>query len=288
MITSRSISANGLNFAIDECGGGDAVALCLHGFPESRKSWRHQLPVLAAQGWHAVAPDLRGYGETSRPGAQADYHIDRLVDDVAALFEALGAKRRLLVAHDWGALVAWVFAMRRVRPLDGLVIMNVPHPRVFRDTLRTSWAQKRKSWYVAFFQLPWLPEAMLGANGARGVGQAFVGSAVNKAAFPPDIIDHYRANASQPGALTAMINYYRANFPNVLDEPVVVIDVPTLMIWGEQDVAIDIANTQGYGPLVTDFTLVRLPDASHWVQQDAPDAVNAALVAWLAAKLPGA
>ncbi|MBC7520354.1 MAG: alpha/beta hydrolase [Sandarakinorhabdus sp.] len=285
VITSRTIAANGLTFAIDECGSSDDVALCLHGFPESRKSWRHQLPMLAAQGWRAVAPDLRGYGGTSRPAAQADYHIDRLVDDVAALFDALGARKRLLVAHDWGALIAWVFAMRRVRALEGLVIMNVPHPRVFRDTLRSSWAQKRNSWYVAFFQLPWLPEALLGANGARAIGQAFTGSAVDKAAFPPEIIAHYRANASQPGALTAMVNYYRANFPGVLDEPVVVIEVPTLMIWGEQDVAIDIANTQGYGPLVRDFTLVRLPEASHWVQQDAPAAVNAALGAWLGRKL---
>jgi pimeloyl-ACP methyl ester carboxylesterase len=285
VITTRSIDANGLTFAIDECGEGPDIALCLHGFPESRKSWRHQLPVLASQGWHAVAPDMRGYGGTSRPAAQADYHIDRLVDDVAALFDALGVKRRLLIAHDWGALVAWVFAMRRVRALDGLVIMNVPHPRVFRDTLRTSWAQKRKSWYVAFFQLPWLPEAMLGARGAEAIGKVFIQSAVNKAAFSPEIIAHYRANASQPGALTAMIDYYRANFPHVLDEPVVAIEVPTLMIWGEQDLAIDIANTEGYGPLVRDFKLVRLPQASHWVQQDAPEAVNAALAEWLGRKL---
>jgi pimeloyl-ACP methyl ester carboxylesterase len=160
--------------------------------------------------------------------------------------------------------------------------MNVPHPAVFRHTLRTSWAQKRKSWYVAFFQMPWLPEKLLGANGAEAVGRAFTGSAVDKAAFPPEIIAHYRANARAPGALTAMIAYYRANFPGVLDEPVAVIDVPVLMIWGEQDMALDIANTQGYGPLVRDFTLVRLPQASHWVQQDAPEAVNAALVGWLA------
>jgi pimeloyl-ACP methyl ester carboxylesterase len=281
MITSRHITANGIDFAIDECGDGPDIALCLHGFPESRKSWRHQLPVLAAQGWHAVAPDLRGYGDTSRPKAQAAYHIDHLVADTAALFDALGARRRLLIAHDWGALIAWVAAQRRAVALDGLVIMNVPHPAVFRHTLRTLWAQKRKSWYVAFFQLPWLPEALLGARGAQAVGRAFTDSAVDKAAFPPDIIAHYRANASAPGALTAMIAYYRANFPDVLAEPVVVIEVPTLMIWGEQDMAIDIANTQGYGPLVRDFTLVTLPDASHWVQQDAPDAVNAALVDWL-------
>lgn len=283
MITSRHITANGIDFAIDECGEGPDIALCLHGFPESRKSWRHQLPVLAAQGWHAVAPDLRGYGDTSRPKAQSAYHIDHLVADTAALFDALGARRRLLIAHDWGALIAWVVAQRRTVALDGLVIMNVPHPAVFRHTLRTLWAQKRKSWYVAFFQIPWLPEALLGARGAQAVGRAFTDSAVDKAAFPPDIIAHYRANASVPGALTAMVNYYRANFPDVLAEPVIVIDVPTLMIWGEQDMAIDIANTRGYGPLVRDFTLVTLPDASHWVQQDAPDAVNAALVAWLAA-----
>jgi epoxide hydrolase 4 len=150
--------------------------------------------------------------------------------------------------------------------------------------LKTSWAQKKKSWYVAFFQLPGLPERMLGSNDAAGIGRAFLGSAVNRANFPPEIIAHYRENAMQPGALTAMINYYRANFPGILDEPGRVIEVPTLMIWGEQDLALDISLTQGYGPLVTDFTLVRLPDASHWVQQDAPEAVNAAMTEWLARK----
>ncbi|MBC7506357.1 MAG: alpha/beta hydrolase [Sandarakinorhabdus sp.] len=284
MITTRTIAANGLTFAIDECGEGPDVALCLHGFPESRFSWRHQLPALAAAGWHAVAPDLRGYGGSSRPTKQRDYHIDHLVADAAALFDALGARRRLLIAHDWGALIAWVFAIRQTRALDGLVVMNVPHPQVFTDVLRTSWAQKRKSWYVAFFQLPRLPEALLGANGARGVGRAFTDSAVHTENFPASVIEHYRANARQPGALTAMINYYRANFPNILNEPPTKIAVPSLMIWGEQDVALDIALTRGYGPLVDDFTLVTLPDASHWVQQDAPAMVNAAITGWLAAK----
>jgi pimeloyl-ACP methyl ester carboxylesterase len=283
-ITSRTIEANGLRFAIDECGEGPDVALCLHGFPESRKSWRHQLPALAAQGWRAVAPDLRGYGDSSRPEGKAAYHIDHLVADVGVMFEALGARRRLLIAHDWGAIIAWMVAMRRTVALDGLIIMNVPHPAVFKRTLG-SWAQKKKSWYVAFFQLPWLPEAMLGARHAEGIGRAFTDSAVHKERFGPEIIAHYRDNAARPGALTAMVNYYRANFPGVLNEPVQVIGVPTLMIWGEQDVAIDIANTEGYGPLVTDFELVRLADASHWVQQDCPREVNAAVVDWLGRKL---
>ena len=285
MITTRTIAANGLAFAIDEAGDGPDIALCLHGFPESRLSWRHQLPVLAAAGWHAVAPDLRGYGGSSRPAHQADYHIDHLVADAAALFDALGARRRLLVAHDWGALIAWVFAIRQSRALDGLIVMNVPHPKVFNDLLHSSWVQKRKSWYVAFFQLPWLPETMLGANGARAIGKAFTDSAVNKANFPPAIIDQYRANAQQPGALTAMINYYRANLPGVLETETPKVTVPTLMIWGEQDIALDIALTRGYAPLVDDFTLVTLPEASHWVQQDAPDAVNVAMTDWLARKV---
>jgi len=294
VITTRSIAANGLSFVIDECGQGPDIALCLHGFPESRFSWRHQLPVLATAGWHAVAPDLRGYGDSSRPAKQSDYHIDHLVADVAAMFDTLAAEaaaaaqppgRRLLVAHDWGAIIAWVFALRNTRALDGLVIMNVPHPRVFRDVLRTSWSQRRKSWYVAFFQLPWLPEAILGARQAEGIGRAFTDMAVDKTMFPPDVVQVYRDNASKPGALTAMINYYRANFPNILDEPAPLLTVPTLMIWGEADTALDIALTEGYGPLCSDFELVRLPQVSHWVQQEAPEKVNAALADWLGRKL---
>jgi pimeloyl-ACP methyl ester carboxylesterase len=293
VISSRTIEANGLTFAIDECGEGPDVALCLHGFPESRLSWRYQLPLLAEKGWRAVAPDLRGYGGSSRPAGKAAYQIDRLVEDVSALFAALGAEtesagrpagRKLLLAHDWGAIIAWIVAMRRTVALDGLVIMNVPHPAVFQRTLNTLWSQRKKSWYVLFFQIPWLPEAILRADHARGIGKAFTDSAVNKDRFPPGIVDQYRDSALLPGALTAMINYYRANFPDVLKEKVAVIEVPTLMVWGEQDVAIDIANTEGYEGLVNDFTLVRLPNSSHWVQQDTPDEVNAALAEWLARK----
>ena len=283
-ITTRRIAANGLDFAVDECGEGDAVALCLHGFPEARISWRHQLPGLAAHGWRAVAPDLRGYGDSSRPHGRAAYRLDRLVDDVAALFDALGAKRRLLVAHDWGALIAWVSAMRRVRDLDGLVIMNVPHPAIFVAAMRSNPVQRRRSWYVGFFQLPWLPEALLGARRAAAVGRAFTGAVVDTSVFPRGVIDRYRDNASQPGALTAMINYYRANMRALGDEPTVPIAVPTLMIWGEADTALGIELTDGYDGLVDDFTLVRLPGISHWVQQEAPEAVNAALSGWLVAK----
>jgi pimeloyl-ACP methyl ester carboxylesterase len=278
----KTIDANGLKFAYDNAGSGPDIALCLHGFPESRFSWRHQLPVLAEAGWHAIAPDLRGYGDSARPAGRAAYTLDKLVEDAAALFDAFGARRRLLVAHDWGAIIAWHFAIRRTRPLDGLVIMNVPHPAVAAHIIRRSPAQWRRSWYIVFFQLPWLPEAGLRALGARAVGDAFVNMAVDKSAFPPEVLAHYRANAQKPGALTAMINYYRANFLAIASPgPTPRIDMPTLMIWGEQDTALGLELTEGYEPYVADFTLQRLPNVSHWVQQEAPGAVNAHLLAWL-------
>ncbi|MEI6484918.1 MAG: alpha/beta hydrolase [Sphingomonadales bacterium] len=277
------LRANGLDFACDVAGDGDDVALCLHGFPESRFSWRHQLPVLANAGWRAVAPDLRGYGDSSRPAGKAAYHIDHLVDDVAAMFDALKPRRRLLVAHDWGAIIAWVVAMRRAVPLDGLIIMNVPHPTVFGEVLRTHSPQRWKSWYVGFFQIPWLPEALLRLNRAQGIANAFLNMAVDKSMFPPEVLEVYRRNAMPPGALTAMINYYRANL-GILNETAPPLDVPTLMLWGEEDAALDLQLTEGYGPHVKDFTLQRFPGVSHWVQQEAPEAVNAAMLAWMQGK----
>jgi pimeloyl-ACP methyl ester carboxylesterase len=285
-ITTRTVQANGLTFTVDEAGEGPDIALLLHGFPESRFSWRHQLVPLAERGWHAVAPDLRGYGESSRPLGVEAYRLEHLLDDAAALFDAYGARRRLLIAHDWGALIAWAFAIERLRPLDGLVIMNVPHPSVFRTVLRRSWAQKRRSWYVLFFQLPWLPEALLTAKRARVIARAFRGMAVDKSAFPKEVLDHYRANALRPGAMTAMLNYYRANASSLLRGagPVPVIEVPTLMIWGEEDKALGLELTEGYAPYVADFTLERLPHVSHWVQQEAPVRVNEKLDLWLKAR----
>ena len=278
----RILATSTLNFAIDEAGSGLDVALCLHGFPESRFSWRHQLPFLAQRGWHAVAPDLRGYGGTTRPLGRSAYRMEHLVADTASIFDALGARRRLLVAHDWGALIAWQFAIQRTRPLDGLIVMNVPHPAVFRRVIRRSPRQLARSWYVFFFQLPLLPERLLAARGAAAVGRAFSEMAVDKSAFPPEVLDHYRHAAQHPGALTAMINYYRANFGSLAapaSSPLV--ETPTLMVWGEQDTALGLELTEGYAPFVRDFTLRRLPGVSHWVQQEAPNQVNAAMGGWL-------
>lgn len=283
-IRTRTIEANGLTFTVDEAGEGDDVALFLHGFPESRWSWRYQLPLLAKLGWRAVAPDMRGYGQSSRPQGVEAYRVEHLVEDTAGIFEALGAKRRLLIAHDWGALVAWVFAIERRLPLDGLVIMNVPHPGTLARA-RFSPRQWLKSWYIGFFQLPGLPELALTANGGRAVVRAFRDSAIDKSRFADADVEPFRRNVLEPGAATAMVNYYRANFPGIGRYGAGPrIETPTLMVWGEEDIAIGIELTEDYDAFVTDLTLNRLPKVSHWVQQEAPEAVNARLETWLKAK----
>jgi pimeloyl-ACP methyl ester carboxylesterase len=255
------------------------VALLLHGFPESRFSWRHQIPFLAGRGWRAVAPDLRGYGDSARPGGREAYRIERLVEDAAALFDRLGARRRLLVGHDWGGVIAWAAAMRGVR-LDGLVVMNAPHPARLGEVLRRSPAQMMRSWYVLCFQVPLLPEWLLTARGARAVGQAF-----RQAGLPDEAVARYRADAMRPGAARAMVDYYRANIAGLLRRTATpVIEVPTLLIWGEADVALGVELSERLERYVTDLTVERLPGVSHWVQQEVPEAVNARLARWLALK----
>lgn len=282
-VKTAFVKANGLTFEVDQCGVGDKFALLLHGFPESKFSWRYQMPLLARLGYRVWAPNLRGYGKSSRPAAVADYHIDHLVADAAGLIDAAGATNTLLMAHDWGAVVAWQFAIRRARPLDRLVIMNVPHPACMARELRT-WAQLKKSWYIFFFQIPWLPERLLKAKKAEAIGRAFFDMAVDKSKFPATVTDEFKRSALEPGAMRAMVNYYRAAMragAKVMNPEPGTVDVPTLMVWGLEDKALGKATTEGTERYVRDLTLRYLPGVSHWVQQEAPEKVNAMIEAWL-------
>jgi epoxide hydrolase 4 len=284
-ISTRTVEANGFAFAVDEAGDGDRLALCLHGFPESRFSWRAQMPLLAELGYRVWAPDLRGYGETEpRPQDVDSYRMERLLEDVAALIDAAGAREVMLVAHDWGAAVAWTFAARKVRPLTRLIIMNVPHPAVFAQVLRRSPKQMLRSWYMAFFQIPGLPERLLLANDARAIRRAFSGMAKDKSRFPETVLDRYAADAQRPGAMTGMINWYRAaaRHPDFMREPWAKIEIPTLVIWGEADAALGLETLEGTDAFVADLQIKRLPGVSHWVQQEAPEVVNALMADWLA------
>lgn len=281
-IAIEMIEAGGHHFEVATAGKGDHLALCLHGFPELHFSWRHQIPLLAEMGYRVWAPNLRGYGASYRPPSVSDYRLDHLLGDVAALVDASGAARVTLIAHDWGGALAWYYAIRRLRPIERLVVLNLPHPLCLQKALR-HWPQRRRSWYMAFFQLPWLPERMLLRADAAGIRQAFRAMAVDKSRFPDAVLDVYARAAQQPGALTAMINWYRAAFRHREDMAAGTghVGVPTLQIWGEEDTALGLETLEGTDRYVPDLTQRRLPGVSHWVQQEAPEAVNAILAEWL-------
>jgi pimeloyl-ACP methyl ester carboxylesterase len=279
-IRTERVRANDLEFEVHTCGSGDRLALFLHGFPEHAHSWRHQMPALAELGYRVWAPCLRGYGSSDRPKRTRDYHIDHLKADVAGLIDASGAKETVLIAHDWGGAIAWAFAIEQVRPLSRLIVMNMPHPKIFLRAL-FRWPQMRRSWYVGFFQLPWLPELALGARKAKAIGNTFYSMAIDKSRFPREVTDFYSEQARAPGALTAMLSYYRANFRGKRPRYSNVIETPTLLLWGEEDAALGKELTIGTDELVRDLTVRYLPGVSHWVQQEAPETVNAMMTAWL-------
>jgi epoxide hydrolase 4 len=290
-VTVRFVEANGQRFELAEAGDAQSpkLALLLHGFPELHYSWRHQIPTLVEQGWRVWAPNMRGYGASSKPAGFAAYRLDTLVQDVAALIDVAKAENPatevMLVAHDWGAVVAWHFAIRKIRPLDRLVIMNVPHPKCAGREIR-KWRQFKKSWYIFFFQIPWLPEWGLLRKDAEAIRTIFAGSAANKHLFPRDDMDIYAQAVQRPGAMPAMLNYYRAlmRLPDRENIGNGMVDVDTLVIWGENDLALDIHLLDGMEQWVPKLTLRRLPGISHWVQQDAPDTVNAHLRDWLSSR----
>ncbi len=282
----RFVEANGIRFGVrEEVGSGErGLALCLHGFPESSHSWRHLLPTLAALGYRAWAPDLRGYGASDKPPRTEDYAIEVLMDDVGGLIAAAGAERATILSHDWGGLIAWHVAMRRPELVERLIVMNLPHPACLAREIRHG-RQLRKLWYVAAFQIPGLAERQLAQDGFRRIDNAFTATAVHPERFTEDDLRAYRESAAQPGALRGMLAYYRAfvrggggRRQQRLGYPT--IEAPTLVIWGEHDLALEKATTIGTDRYVHDLTL-RYVNASHWVQQDAPEVVDAMVRAWL-------
>ena len=273
----RTIITNGIrmHYVIQGEENQGPMIVLLHGFPEFWYSWRHQILFLAEQGYTVVAPDLRGYNETDKP--RTGYDIPNLLRDIEGLIKGLGQEQAIIAGHDWGGALAWLFAMSYPEMTQHLIVLNAPHPWALQRELRTP-RQLRKSWYIFFFQLPWLPEALLGANHAQAIGRAIYESAIQKAEFPPDLLLRYQAVMSRPGALTAALNYYRTIFrtsiflPRNRQQPI--IQAPTLLIWGEQDVALDIALTYRLEQWVPKIQVRRIHDSGHWVQQEQPDQVN--------------
>jgi len=301
------VAANGINFEVATMGSGDRLALCLHGFPEHAYSWRYQMPLLARLGYRVWAPNLRGYGATDSPREVSAYKTRTLVEDVASLIKAASPHETLLIAHDWGAALAWSLAispqtrnsgalgdpaMDQPHLIDRLVILNLPHPACFARELRHP-IQLFKSWYIFFFQLPWLPEFLLSRRQGRATSELIRKTSCDPARFPDEALEIYRANAARPGGLTAMINWYRAalrggGMRRFFGRSIPAIHIPTLFLWGDQDVALSLRTTRGTERYVSDLTFRVLPGVSHWIQQEAPEEVNAMLEAWLTGKrVPG-
>jgi epoxide hydrolase 4 len=267
------IVTNGIRMHYVTQGEGPLIVL-LHGFPEFWYSWRYQIQFLAEHGYTVVAPDLRGYNETEKP--RKGYDIPTLLHDIKGLIKGLGRQKATIVGHDWGGALAWTFAMNYPEMTERLIVMNAPHPAAMMREMRTL-KQLRKSWYIFVFQVPWLPEYMLGRNDANEIGRMLQGAALQKSAFPREVTARYQKAMSKPGAIKAALSYYRQLFwhlPFSSKNYNVQIEAPTLLIWGEHDIALAIELTTGLEQWVRDIQIKRIPDSGHWVQQEQPEKVN--------------
>lgn len=273
--TSQFIQTNGITLHYVTQGEGPLM-LMLHGFPEFWYSWRHQIPEFA-QDYQVVALDLRGYNDSEKPQDVSAYQMKELIADVKGVIEGLGYESCVLVGHDWGAAIAWSFAYTYPELLEKLIIMNVPHPAKFASGLWTI-EQLPKSWYMFFFQLPILPELLIQMNDYQAIAAGFLDMAIDKSAFTEADINAYKDAAAKRGALTAMINYYRNIFQGLLNPDKTqeweLLEVPTLMIWGEEDTALGRELTYGTDEYVKDLQIRYIPHCSHWVQQEQPELVN--------------
>ena len=272
-----NVTVNDINLHCVTQGEGDLVIL-LHGFPEFWYSWRHQIPSLARR-FKVVAPDMRGYNLSDKPEGVEAYSISNLTSDVRGLITTFGYEKAHVVSHDWGGAVAWMFSIMYPDSLDKLVVMNAPHPAVFMRNLRSNPRQVMRSWYMFFFQMSGLPELAIRSFDYAALKQFFRGWAIRKDAFSDEDIEQLVKAASQPGALTGGINYYRAMMRNLTASSDLTgfpkINRPTLLIWAESDRALGKELTYGMEPYFSDgLTIKYISNCSHWVQQEQPLLVN--------------
>ncbi|HET9121684.1 MAG TPA: alpha/beta hydrolase [Solirubrobacterales bacterium] len=268
-----------------EAGEGPLLVL-LHGFPEFWFGWRLQIAPLAAAGFRVVAPDTRGYNLSSKPAGVAAYSAALLADDIHGLIRELGAESAHLVGHDWGGTIAWTMAMNHPEAVDRLAILDAAHPRTLQQQLPHP-SQLRRSWYFFYFAVPWLPDHHVRAGRFRFL-RRFLRDA--RPAYTPEEMDRYVESWSQPGAVTAMIDYYRNSVRTPQKKAkaaIKTISAPTLVIWGERD--------RFLGPKLADPSrddvpnldrVERLADASHWVHHDEHERVNQLLIDFFGSAAP--
>lgn len=284
-IEFRSINGMQLECAIAGERGQPLVIL-LHGFPDVWQGWHLQIAPLVAAGYRVVAPNQRGYGKSDKPRGASAYDLDLLAEDVRALADSEGADRFHVVGHDWGGIIAWWVAAQFPKRVAQLVSLNAPHPGVFFPYLLRHPTQWLKSWYIGFFQLPWLPEALLSRNNYRPLFRGVVGTS------QPGVFDESDrsllvANWSEPGALTAMLNYYRAVVRRSSRTLQRRIEPPTLIVMSDRDPALEPGLATASLALCERGQIAWLPGAAHWVQREEADQVTKLLIEFLQASSGG-
>ncbi|MEP6502524.1 MAG: alpha/beta hydrolase [Betaproteobacteria bacterium] len=281
-LETLTIAANGQSFHALAAGPIDGpLVLLLHGFPETSHGWRKQISPLADAGFRVVAPDQRGVGLSSKPADAGSYRIDRLAADMVALVRALGRERVQIVGHDWGGMVAWYLAEHHADVVERVAILDAPHPAVFSTYLLRHPSQLGKSWYMGFFQLPWLPEALLKARDFEWLSQALTTTS-RPGAFSAADIAVYRRAWAEPGALTAMLNWYRAlrlgaKAPGGSGH----VTIPVRLLWGDRDTALEPGLADASMARCSAGELFHFAEATHWLQHEEPERVNALLLEFL-------
>lgn len=251
-----------------------APVLLLHGFPDLWWGWRQQIGALADAGYRVIVPDQRGYGRTAKPVGVRAYGMDHLMADMLALLDALGHGSAHVVGHDWGGGVAWSLAARHPERVRTLTVANCPRPRVLARALYTNLRQLRRSWYMFFFQLPWLPQRALANGGALRALLAIS----PKGTFTEADLAIYREAATEP-AMRAAVSWYRAALRD--PGPSERVRVPTLLLWGDADPALGRELASASLADVDDSRLVWLPGVGHFSPHEAPGLVNPELLAHL-------
>ncbi len=265
-----------------EAGEGPLVLL-LHGFPQFWYQWRHQIPALVEAGFRVVAPDMRGYNLSDKPPGLRAYRVELLARDVERLILACGERTADVVGHDWGALAAWIAAMRHPDRVGRLAILNVPHPARLLDGLLSPMQLLRSS-YVFFFQIPRLPEEIIRAGDFALLRSVLGRDPVRPGALTAEDIERYIEAIARLGALTATINYYRAllRYPAGTRALLRRVEAPVLVIWGERDRFLSRRLAEPPHLWVPNLvSVMRLPDASHWVAEDCPLEVNTLILDFL-------
>lgn len=273
------IGAEGVRLTVRVAGPQSGpLLILLHGFPEAGFAWDAQVKALAEAGFCVAAPDQRGYGDSDKPHGRAAYRLDALTADVVAIIDRFGRRRACVVGHDWGGSVAWALAMQHAARVERLAVLNCPHPADMRRQLLRNPKQAARSWYIGFFQVPGLPERWLARDDFRHLARGLAQTA-RPGTFDRLDLERYRAAWRRPGAMRAMIDWYRAlpgqMFAGDLERE---IRAPTLLLWGKNDVSLGLELATPSIARVRSGRLEVFEDATHWLHHEEPARVNALLL----------